>query len=537
MATLFARMAAGLGLFFLGLHLVSANLQQTSSRRFRQLIARVTDRSWLAGGLGVLAGAVMQSTSAVTIILASMTASGLTAVRQALPVVAWANVGATLIVFAAVLDLRLAVLYLVGVSATAFSFSRDARWKPFCGIALGIGLLFFGIDQMKENAAQVQQFDWFLAVVNRAHGSVVLAFLAGALLSFLTHSTTAVTLLAVTLVNAGVLAPRQTMMIIYGGNLGSSFSRMILASGLRGSARQISRFQDLFKITGAVVFVSLFYLEAYAGVPLVHALAGTLAGRIDTQMAWVNLLYNLVPALGFSLALGPTARLLERFWPATEAEDFARLRYLHPQALGDVETALDLVEKEQARLVARLPDYLRAARAPVGPGHSRPLDYRAVHQSFAVLAREVESYCTALFHHPLTPHASDRLTNVQNRHEVIGFLEDGVYNLATAVQQTPPSGPLDALVQSFVEALEFLLRTAAEATASLDPAEAALLGRLCADRGELLGKIRTWYLSGEQDLSPPDRTLLLTLTTSFDRIVWMVRRLAVLLEQNGRLRE
>jgi phosphate:Na+ symporter len=534
MSRIAASLVAGLGLFFLGLHLVGGHLKQASSRHFRRLITRVTDRFWRGSLLGLLAGVFMQSTSAVVVILASMVASGLVSVRRALPIVTWTNVGATLIVFVGVFDLEILVLYCLGLSATVFAFSGEVRWRPLCGVLLGICLLFFGIHLMKTRAADMQSFGWFDAIVNHAHGSYVLVFAAGTVLSFLTQSTTAVALLAVTLAHAGLVQVEETMMMVYGGNLGSTFSRMILSSGLKGSSRQIGRFQDLFKISGTLLFVLLFCLEFYGGVPLVKALCGALSDQLETQTAFTNLFCNLFPAFIFSPLLGPTQRLLDHYWPATLAEDIAQLKYLHPQALSDPETAIDLIEKEQARLVVRLPDQVNAMR-PTDNGKRR-IDRRGIHQAFQALFNEVQSYLTGLLHMPLPRATSERVTNVHDRQEVIGFLEETVHQMVHGVEETPPSEQLAALVQNMTEALDFLLTTAGDAATTLDCADADLLAGLCMDRGDLMGRIRTLYLASEQGLRPQDKLLLLGLTTHFDRVVWLMRRLAGLLQQNRQFR-
>jgi phosphate:Na+ symporter len=534
MTKIVAMLVAGLGLFFLGLHLVGNHLKQASGRQFRSLIAHFTDGVWRGSLIGLLAGAFMQSTSAVAVILASMSASGLITVRQALPIVLWTNVGAALIVFLGVFDLELVVLYCLGVSATAFVYSGEARWKPICGVLLGVSLLYFGIHLMKTSTGNLQAFDWVKTVMDRAYGSYLLAFAAGTLVSFMTQSTTAVALLAVTLAHAGLLRGEGMMMIVYGGNLGSTFARMILASGLKGSARQIGRFQDLFKIVGSLLFVGLFYLEVYGGLPLVKAFLGALSDRLDWQTALLNLFCNLIPALIFCLLLDPTQRLLDRCFPATAAEDFAKLKYLHPQARSDPETTIDLIEKEQMRLLVRLPDYVNALR-PAGPGKPRGED-RAMHHAFQMLYKEVQSYLASLFHEPLSRTTLERLTNVQDRHGVIGVLEETVRQMVTSVEQAPPSATLAPLVGSMTEALDFLLVTAGEALTTLDPEEADLLAGLCSDRGDLLERLRNLYLASEQGLSPRDKILLLSLTTHYDRVVWMVRRLAELLQQNRHFR-
>jgi phosphate:Na+ symporter len=78
---------------------------------------------------------------------------------------------------------------------------------------------------------------------------------------------------------------------------------MPLSSTLKGSGRQLTTFQDLFKITGAVVLVALFYPETLGGIPLVRAFVGHLSSQIDRQMAFVFLLFNVTTAFVFTVAL------------------------------------------------------------------------------------------------------------------------------------------------------------------------------------------------------------------------------------------
>jgi phosphate:Na+ symporter len=110
MAELIALFLAGLSLFFTGAMGVRTKLQQMSGRKFRQVLARVTDRPVIAGVVGMGAGAVTQSASAVAFILSGMVASGMITLRRALPVVAALNVGTAALVFIAAFDMRLAIL-------------------------------------------------------------------------------------------------------------------------------------------------------------------------------------------------------------------------------------------------------------------------------------------------------------------------------------------------------------------------------------------------------------------------------------------
>jgi phosphate:Na+ symporter len=522
---------SGIGFFFFGLHLVTTHLQQSGGHSLRALLARVTDRTWLSCLLGIVAGAVTQSASAISAILASMTASGIVSARRALPILAWTNVGTTLLIFLSLLDVRLAILFLLGLSAIAFSYSRQASWRTWFGVVLGVCLLFYGLDGMKVAGREFQNLEWFHDLWAQARHAFLLAFLGGLVLAFLTQSTNAVILLGLGMAQNGLLSSESTMTLIYGAHVGTTFTHLLLDSGVKGSARQVRRFQDLFKVTGSTVFMCLFYLEVWAGVPLVHALVAFLSDSVETQMALVNLSYNVSMALAFTLLLDPTVRLLNRLWPATAEESFSKPQFLDNAVLDFPETALDLVEKEQARLLSRLHEFLALFTLP-----SPTMDFRKVselHRAFATLAGEIEQYCAALIDRGHSQATSERLTNIQSRQSLIEFLEEALFNLVTTVRQTPPSPQLKPLVLNFAEALDFLLCTASEAAGSLDVEEARLLVQLSGDRGDLMSKIRSWYLSAERDLGQADKMLLLRLTALFERIVWMVKRLGRLLAKEN----
>ena len=104
----------GLGLFFLGLQLTGQNMRALSGGSFRNLVRRLTDSPWLAGVCGVLAGALMQSATAVTFILVSMLGSGVIQSAAAGLVLVWCNVGLTAFAFLAAFNISPLVAYLVG---------------------------------------------------------------------------------------------------------------------------------------------------------------------------------------------------------------------------------------------------------------------------------------------------------------------------------------------------------------------------------------------------------------------------------------
>jgi phosphate:Na+ symporter len=522
-----ANMIAGLGLFFSGLRLIDANLRQTCGRRLRAAIGRLTRNRALSAVVGVLTGALLQSTSGIVFILVSLVASGLTTVRRALPIVTWANVGCCALIFAAVLDLRFAVLYLLGIAGAAFAFDRSRR-NHALGAVFGIGMLFYGIELMKIGAEPLKQAAWFPGMLHGSSNSLVLAFVGGTVFSFLTQSSTAVSILSIGFAQTGLLGPFPTMSALYGANLGSTFSRMLLSSGLRGSVRQLTTFQNLFKTVGTVTFVMLLYIEVFMHVPLVYALAGHVSPRVDRQMAFVFLLFNLGTAVLFTAGQPWIHLLLARRYPAGEEEDLSTAQFLYDEAINEPSTALDLVDREQLRLASRLRLHPSAMRS--GRGSSIRARALALHKPFEALAQQIEHFQHELMDQRLGTEETERLTKLQNRLGLILYLEDSLRSLTEVTENVPAVSRLGDLVSTFVEGLDFILMTLVAALEG-DRERIDLLVGITEDRGDLMEQIRQGYLAEESSIDPHDRAVLLQVTNLFERIIWMTQRLARLLDR------
>jgi phosphate:Na+ symporter len=525
--SILANVIAGLGLFFSGLRMVDANLRQTTGRELRAIIQRFTDHPGLAALVGVATGALVQSSSGIVFILVSLVTSGLTTVRRAMPIATWSNVGCCALIFIAALDLRLGVLYLMGLAGAGYAFDRSHRSETL-GAVFGVGMLFYGIELMRIGTEPLNGLPWFADLLNSHHASLVLPLVSGAAFSFLTQSSTAVSILTIGLVQSDLLGPFPAMMALYGANVGSTFARMVLSSTLKGSARQLTASQDLFKIAGTVLFVSLLYVEVLSKIPIVHALVTHLSSRPDRQMAFVSLLFNLTMAVIFTLAQSPIVQLLERWLPADANEDLGRPQFLYQEALAEPATALDLIEKEETRLLRRLPIYCAAMRTGAGsPERTLAL---GVETPFVAVAAATGRFQHDLVGQQLGPGEGERLARLQSRLSLIVYLEESLRTLTVATESVPAEGRLRGLVSSFVEGLDFVMMTLIDATSSDDPDARALLATITEDRGDLVERIRRQYLTDETGVGSAERGLLLQVTSTFERVVWMVQRLSRLIE-------
>lgn len=492
----------GLGLFFLGLRLIGDSLRRLSGPAFRSVIKRTTHSPLLGAGLGVGAGALMQSATAVTFILVSMAGSGLIKPRAAAPIIIWSNVGLTTLAFVATLNIHPLVAFVIGGAGIALGTIRIPSWQAVAGALLGMGLILFGLEQMGAGAAPLKDAQWFRDGISFAVSSAPLAFLAGIAAAAILQSNTGAVMLVITFAANGIIAFESAVLMIYGTNLGAIGLRILLAQGLARAPLRMVRLEDLFCLVSALLMISLHALET-AGAPIVITFANALPGDITTRLAAVFLLSNLLPALLMTPGIGPCCRLLEHIWPdRSGSEDPGRPVFLQSQALNDPATALDLLGKELARLLAAV---------KLAPGASED----APSGDFCRLSTAIESFAAKLAARGgLSQPTATKLHLLRAELSIIRHIEEGVRYFRHAMDRT--AGP-----QTLAGEMSDLLALAVQAATDLDP---AIIRQLEA-RTKLKGPEMTQLQQASAD-STLDATALFE---DFTIAAWTIHRLAKLL--------
>jgi phosphate:Na+ symporter len=528
-AHVLATLLSGLGLFFIGVKLVGDNMKQMAGRKFRQVVSRVTQNRFLAGGWGLVAGALLQSSSAITFIVASVISAGLIQVRKALPIISWSNVGGSVLVLLAVLDIHLFALYLLGATGLCFYLDLDKspRYRNLAGALLGIGLLFLGLDLIKSGAASLKEFEALRQFLDYSQHSYALVFVAGALITFIAQSRTTVSVIAVTMAAAGLIGINQTMMLIYGSNLGSGLNTVFLSSNLRGSARQASIFLTLFKVAGVALLVPAFYLEIYSGLPLIKTLAELSRRDTGGQMAMVYLILQLVSALLVAIFTTPILKLLERLAPPTHEEALSKPQFLLDQALEEPETALDLVEKESLRLTKRFPDYLDSIREETKT--KQTIKPESIHQASQSLLKELDGFMTDLMDQNMSRHSLERGIAIRNLTGLIASLEESLFDWTMIIHGKTFSGGMTRQIQLLAESLHAVLMSLVDAMESPDRFNLEVIEALSADRSDSMEELRKSVLREETSLPYAEQQALYAITNVFERIFWLMRKIALLL--------
>lgn len=519
-----ATFLGGLGLFFAGKDLLTSNLRSLANRNLQQKIAKVASSplSGLVGG--AMIGAITQSTAITTFILIGLLVARMIEVRQALPLILGSNVGSSLIIFVVTLDVQLFVLLALGFSGILMTMQRFQRWQTVSMAVFGLCLLYYGLVLLKAGAAPIADTAFAREVMQGAGGSALFAFAVGAVLTMICQSSVSVSLLAIAFATSGLFDLEQSVMVVIGANLGSSGVMLMLSSNVRGTARQLAMFQIGFNIVGCLVLVPLLYMETFLGSPPLLATLRAISSEVGQQIAVTHLVFNATAALVLFAAVPIAQKYLARLYPPTKHEDDSRLAYLDEQLDANPEIAAIMIEKEQLRLMGRLPRYVDLVRSEDREAASK--DLATLREGFRSVHRQAGVYIDGLLDHRLTVDNHERVYRLVERHGRLDGLEAALSDFVRAAPLIGGSSALENTRAAMVEGLDAVLLSVVDTMESGNPEDIALVEQITADRGDLMEGIRRKFLSDETlSLSREEKLGLLQMTGLFERLIFMLREM------------
>ncbi|MCX7056077.1 MAG: Na/Pi symporter, partial [Proteobacteria bacterium] len=202
---------------------VTAHLRELAGGKVRALLARTLHRRGVGPVAGFLAGALTQSTSAVTFIAVGLVAAGAMTVTPALAMLAWANVGTSVLVLVAAIDMHALVLYLLALVGAAYfaGMEQTDRYRHAVVSLLGLALLLFGLAMLKSAVASIHDDVWVREFVEFAGSGAAVAFLMAFVVAVAVSSSSIVVMLALPLVQQGLLSMDATVLMVLGASAGS----------------------------------------------------------------------------------------------------------------------------------------------------------------------------------------------------------------------------------------------------------------------------------------------------------------------------
>jgi len=205
----------GLGIFLIGMKNMSEGVQAIAGRRLRRMINAVTDNRLMAVGVGTGVTCLVQSSSITTVIVVGLVNSGVMALHQAIAVVMGANIGTTITGWILALKVGKYGLPIIGVSVFVYLFSKKDRWRFLALTAMGLGMVFFALEMMKNGFAPIkgderfeEAFLWFNT---KTYFGILKCAAVGCILTFVVQSSSATLGITIGLAMTGALAGGENL--------------------------------------------------------------------------------------------------------------------------------------------------------------------------------------------------------------------------------------------------------------------------------------------------------------------------------------
>ena len=265
-------MIGGLALFLYGMHLLSEGLEKLSGGRLERVLENLTNNRFKAVLLGAGVTAVIQSSSATTVMVVGFVNSGIMKLSQAIGIIMGANVGTTITSWLLSLTgIESDNFFLQLVKPTSFSpilavigvvfilFLKNGRKRDLGSILVGFAILMTGMDTMSSAMKPLSQVPWFTGLFTM-FTNPVLGLLVGALITAVIQSSSASVGILQALCATGSINYAAAVPIILGQNIGTCATAMMSGVGASKNARRASIVHLLFNVIGTAIFLIVFYI-------------------------------------------------------------------------------------------------------------------------------------------------------------------------------------------------------------------------------------------------------------------------------------
>lgn len=462
----------GVGLFLLGMKLLTEGLQAAAGDALQAGLRRYTDTPLRAIGAGAVGTALVQSSSAVTLATIGFVSAGLLSTQAALGVIFGANLGTTAtawIVASVGLKLKIDTLALplVGVGAAMDQFGHGLRAHQGRALA-GFGLIFVGIGALQEGMAGLSATYDPAALALPGFGGQLLLVVFGAATTVILQSSSAAITTTLAALSTGTLHFEQAAAVVIGQNLGTTLTAAIGAAGGGAPSRRAAAGHVIFNAVTAIT--ALVVLQPFTAAVL-WATSGIPGADTTLALAAFHSAFNLLGLAIFAPQTARLARFLERVIPERHRGLTARL----PASTGTgvVEVSLEAGRRTAIEVAAAVVALVHAACDPGAPPPPWPAD--AVRSAL----RELDDF--------LRPLRTDPTSAAQfQQHLAVLHAMDRLHALAALAAQPPPT---EALPEPMRVALIQRAHAAAAALLAGSPAGASspdLAALRHASRAELL---------------------------------------------------
>jgi phosphate:Na+ symporter len=346
-----SQVVGGLGVFLLGMKYMSEGLQAVSGERLRKMIGAVTNNRVMGVVLGLLVTCLVQSSSVTTVMVVGFVNSGIMTLMQAIGVIFGANIGTTITGWILVLKIGKYGLPILGIAAFFFLFSKKDRLRYIGMTIMGIGMVFFGLELMKNGFKPVRGLEGFEAWFHAFQATSVLGIakcaLVGCILTVIVQSSSATLGITIGLAATGVIEFQTAAALVMGENIGTTITAWLASLGTTTTAKRAAYAHVFFNVIGTLWFIALFPVAIKGLSGLITAKTGfnpleisiddmdeDKFGQIITAgIALVHTSFNVANVVIFLPFAGLLGKLVTKLVPEKDTKETSHLTYLDVRML------------------------------------------------------------------------------------------------------------------------------------------------------------------------------------------------------------
>lgn len=388
----FLLLLGSLGLFLYGMKTMSEGLQKLAGDRLRQILTVMTKNRFTAVLTGLLITAIIQSSSATTVMVVSFVNAGLLTLTQSISVILGANIGTTLTAwiisfFGFKVDISVFALPILAL-ATPLIFSKKSFRKSLGEFIFGFAFLFMGLASLKNNVPDLAQNPEMLQFVTNytdmGFGSILLFFLIGAVLTVIVQSSSATMAITLIMCAQGWISYEIAAAMVLGENLGTTLTANIAALTGNTAARRAALSHFVFNMFGVLWVLALFYPFTTGVSNLVDDLgSGDEQTMLSFKLSAFHTCYNLCNTFIFIWFVGFLQRVVTKLIPQKQEEEGFRLKYIQTGLLSFPELSIEEARQETG---------LYSVRVQRMFGMVKELLYIKDEEAFEKLFNRIEKY-------------------------------------------------------------------------------------------------------------------------------------------------
>ena len=404
----------GLALFLYGMQMMSAGLEAAAGNRMKRILERLTSNRILGVLVGAGITAVIQSSSATTVMVVGFVNSGMMTLQQAVWIIMGANIGTTVTGLLIALDVGAMAPLLAFVGVAFVVFLKKPILHHWGQIIAGLGVLFLGMGMMSDAMMPLRESQFFIDLMTQM-SNPVLGILVGMIFTAIIQSSSASVGILQTLAASGLIGLHSAAFILFGQNIGTCITAVLASIGTSRSAKRTTIIHLLFNVIGTVIFTTICILT-----PLTDLFESLLPASPSGQIAALHTTFNITTTL-LLLPFGTQlAKIAERILPerASDNVNQRRLLYIKPvdntheqHRIGTSAIALTGISRELNRMAEIVESNVRDSFLTVLDGTPKRLPaVEDTEETIDFLNKEISNYISSVIVYETNERDSARIS-------------------------------------------------------------------------------------------------------------------------------